>query len=266
MKHLVMVGACYLDTILSLQSTFSVPHYPEEDAKLRATKLKVRRGGNGGNSLEVLQQFIPLSSPPDLALHLVATLPDRHAAATAQVVSSFGPNSPVDLSHCLYRDDQIDAASTWIISSQATGTRTIVNHSSLDEMTTDEFVKIVEAFHGEDEANMWWHFEGRIPETTLQCIQHLRLSHPRSRISVEVEKPAREGLRELAAEADVVFYSKSWAEGEGYASAEACLTAESVRTPKAEKGHSSVVHGAPKGPPPSHSRRFESSTSRQSPV
>jgi hypothetical protein len=29
---------------------------------------------------------------------------------------------------------------------------------------------------------------------------------------VEVEKPGRDGLLELAAEADVVFYSKTWAE------------------------------------------------------
>lgn len=54
--------------------------------------------------------------------------------------------------------------------------------------------------------------QGRIPETTLQCIQHLRRHLPRSRVSVEVEKPGREGLRELASEADVVFYSRSWAE------------------------------------------------------
>lgn len=35
---------------------------------------------------------------------------------------------------------------------------------------------------------------------------------PSARVSVEVEKPGREGLEELAAEADVVFYSKTWAE------------------------------------------------------
>jgi ketohexokinase len=29
---------------------------------------------------------------------------------------------------------------------------------------------------------------------------------------VEVEKPGREGLQELAQEADVVFYSKTWAQ------------------------------------------------------
>lgn len=46
----------------------------------------------------------------------------------------------------------------------------------------------------------------------MQCIHHLRQVLPGSTISVEVEKPGREGLVELAAESDVVFYSKSWAE------------------------------------------------------
>jgi hypothetical protein len=54
--------------------------------------------------------------------------------------------------------------------------------------------------------------KGRIPETTLRCIRYLRQALPGSTISVEVEKPNREGLVELAAEADVVFYSRSWAE------------------------------------------------------
>lgn len=54
--------------------------------------------------------------------------------------------------------------------------------------------------------------QGRIPETTLQCVQHLRRHIPQAKISIEVEKPGRDGLEELAAEADVVFYSRSWAE------------------------------------------------------
>jgi ketohexokinase len=53
--------------------------------------------------------------------------------------------------------------------------------------------------------------KGRLPETTLRCIRYLRLVTSGSTISVEVEKPGREGLVELAAEADVVFYSRSWA-------------------------------------------------------
>ncbi|KAL8766712.1 MAG: hypothetical protein Q9209_006581 [Squamulea sp. 1 TL-2023] len=47
---------------------------------------------------------------------------------------------------------------------------------------------------------------------TLKCIQHLRQYFPNAKISVEVEKPGREGLQDLAARADVVFYSKSWAQ------------------------------------------------------
>lgn len=105
----------------------------------------------------MLQQFLP--RPSTLGLHLVATLPNRHASATAEVVSSFGPDSPIDLSHCIYRDDQTEAASSWILSSQATGTRTIVSHNGLADMTTDEFVDIADAFRDEDAENMWWHFE-----------------------------------------------------------------------------------------------------------
>lgn len=54
--------------------------------------------------------------------------------------------------------------------------------------------------------------QGRIPDTTLECIHHLRQSLPQAVISVEVEKPGRAGLENLAAEADMVFYSKSWAQ------------------------------------------------------
>lgn len=53
--------------------------------------------------------------------------------------------------------------------------------------------------------------KGRIPEVTLECMRYLRRRFPIIKISVEVEKPGRAGLEDLAAEADVVFYSKSWA-------------------------------------------------------
>ncbi|KAL8646879.1 MAG: hypothetical protein Q9210_005877 [Variospora velana] len=52
-------------------------------------------------------------------------------------------------------------------------------------------------------------------------------------ISVEVEKPGREGLQSLAILADVVFYSKSWAQGNGYKSAEECLRAQATLTSNA---------------------------------
>jgi hypothetical protein len=40
----------------------------------------------------------------------------------------------------------------------------------------------------------------------------VRRALPSAQVSVEIEKPGRDGLLELAATADVVFYSRSWAE------------------------------------------------------
>jgi hypothetical protein len=40
-RGLIVVGACYHDTI------YTVPQYPEEDGKLRASSVERRAGGNG---------------------------------------------------------------------------------------------------------------------------------------------------------------------------------------------------------------------------
>lgn len=241
----------------------------------------MRRGGNCPNTLEVLQQLGSSPSNPEgvrsestarPVLHLVSSLPAREALATKKILASFGggsvdgkgnvshgsPSSPpvVNFDHCLYRDGHQEPASSYIIRNAATQSRTIVNYNDLAEMTTDEFIKIANAFAEMPDASgeeSWWHFEvsefcgwpnrygqdngdiapclcviittcvgsdltkaindkGRIPTTTLQCIRYLRQVLPRCRISVEVEKPNREGLDRLASEADVVFYSRTWAE------------------------------------------------------
>ncbi|KLU88370.1 hypothetical protein MAPG_07357 [Magnaporthiopsis poae ATCC 64411] len=229
MKHVIVVGVCYLDTILS------VPHFPEEDSKLRATSSQVRRGGNCGNTLEVLQQLLrggggnsSKAGTVQPQLHLLSPLPDASSPAAAQILNSFQQSgsgggddgcSGVGSELCLHRAGVALPASSYIIRSEATGSRTIVNQMPLAEMTEDEFAGAVAAFaaasnsrKAAEDDKSWWHFEGRIPETTLWCIRHLRRVLPSATVSVEVEKPGREGLSELAAEADVVFYSKSWAE------------------------------------------------------
>ncbi|CAM1508398.1 Fc.00g052460.m01.CDS01 [Cosmosporella sp. VM-42] len=237
MKHLIMVGACYLDTILTYVTSTqtyarvtkltisSVPHFPSEDSKLRASSLSIRRGGNCPNSLEVLEQLI--KGRDGIQLHLVSCLPNASSQATKRIISSFGQDSKVDFRHCIYRDANTEAASSYIIRSGASGSRTLVNYNDLLEMTAEEFETLVRSFNSDQET--WWHFEGRIPDTTLRCIHLLREVLPTAQISVEVEKPAREGLPELAAEADVVFYSRSWAESRGHASPEACLMEEGHR-------------------------------------
>ncbi|KAH6611093.1 hypothetical protein Trco_001113 [Trichoderma cornu-damae] len=204
MKHLILIGACYLDTILR-----QGPGSPErQDAKLRASSLEIRRGGNCANSLEVLQQLV--DSRDGVCMYLVSPLPSESSPATRRVKASFGELSPVSFEHCLYREAHTEAASSYILRSEQTGSRTLVNYNDLPEMTVDEFEAVVRRFGASDDT--WWHFEGRIPNTTLECVRRLRDKLPNAQISVEVEKPGRDGLRELAAEADVVFYSRSWAE------------------------------------------------------
>ena len=57
-----------------------------------------------------------------------------------------------------------------------------------------------------------YHFEGRQVDITSACIDYVRVCHPKALISVEIEKPYRDGLQELAQKADVVFFSKGWAQ------------------------------------------------------
>lgn len=54
--------------------------------------------------------------------------------------------------------------------------------------------------------------QGRTPDITIKCIHHIRKYLPKSNISVEIEKPGRPGLQQLADAADVVIYSKGWAQ------------------------------------------------------
>ncbi|KAH2290477.1 hypothetical protein KXW82_001664 [Aspergillus fumigatus] len=205
------------------------PHYPGEDEKLRASRISHRRGGNCPNTLEVLQQLIAHSQTTSkVSLNLVAVLPAKASVASQQILASFGPG--VQLGHCIYREQFSEPASSYIIKSQASGSRTIVNYNELPEMTIEEFTAIADKIGS---TATWFHFEGRIPEVTLACMRYLRRCYPSIQISVEVEKPARHGLQELAIEADVVFYSKSWAQGQGYASAEECLQKQQPMTTNA---------------------------------
>ena len=137
-----------------------MPHFPEEDSKLRATSLRVRRGGNCPNSAEVLQQLLR-RGPTETSIvpHLVSCLPSASSAATSKILSSFGGDTIVDFNHCLYREGHAEPASCYIIQSQAAGTRTIVNYNDLPDMTVQEFSVIADSFR--DRTQSWWHFEVR---------------------------------------------------------------------------------------------------------
>lgn len=157
-------------------------------------------------------------------LNLVAVLPSKSSVASRRIIAELEPQ--VQLANCVYREEFEEPASSFIIKSQSTGSRTIVNYNELPEMTLEEFSSIADELGPRAQ---WFHFEvrssqilitwyivlmisqGRAPAVTLDCLRYIRDKFPSARISVEVEKPGRPGLRELAASADVVFYSKTWA-------------------------------------------------------
>ena len=201
-KRIIAIGAIARDVILT------VPHFPVEDSKLRATSCTSRRGGNVGNTLEVLQQILSVDTkaptsgspsdgrdvPHDGELLLIADLPSKTSPQTRSIASSFEgyPYTPartsssgqcipaVDLQYCLHREDCLDPMTAYIMSSASTSSRTIVNHNPIPEMTFDEFVSITERIVNTAKASeetideLWFHFEGRIPETTAQCMRHVR--------------------------------------------------------------------------------------------
>jgi ketohexokinase len=143
---------------LHTASSSSVPHFPEEDSKLRATTLQVRRGGNCPNTLEVLQQLLRHSSTEThIVPHIVSCLPAAGSPATSKILSSFGADAIANFSHCLYREGHTEPASCYIIQSQTAGTRTIVNYNDLPEMTVQEFCDIADCFR--DRPQSLWHFE-----------------------------------------------------------------------------------------------------------
>ena len=162
-------------------------------------------------------------------LALLAVLPNKDSPAFKEIADSL---PGVDLRFAVIRDS-FEPPSSYIIRSLSTGSRTIVNYNEIGEMNFDEFCFSFEAlndYYGHHR-KLWYHFEGRIPETTIECIKYIR-RNANVLISVEVEKPKREGLQELAKEADVAFFSKSWAASQGYMSAKECLMSQAKLLPR----------------------------------
>jgi ketohexokinase len=180
--------------------------------------------------VQLQQQLLDIENPTQRpSLHLITTLPSVASPSAAEIKASL---PSVSLEHSIYRPVQ-DPASSYILRSAATGSRTIVNHQPLEEMTVEEFEHAVSAIAPVEESGRGWffHFEGRIPQTTLQCMESLLRDYPEAQISLECEKPEREGMEALVdSYADVVFYSRSWALAKGYASAADCVKGQANAT------------------------------------
>lgn len=140
-----------------LHALVRAPYYPGEDEKLRASGISRRRGGNCPNTLEVLGQLLQYGpSNAESSLNLITVLPSKSSVACQQIQSSLG--NMVRLDSCIYREIFSEPASSYIITSQATGSRTIVNYNELPEMTCTEFATAVAPLLAVTD-RPWFHFE-----------------------------------------------------------------------------------------------------------
>lgn len=105
-------------------------------------------------------------SGANVALDLVAVLPSRSSPGSQLIRDSLGP--AVSFDHCIYRENISDPASSYVIRSQSTDSRTIINFNELPEMTVDEFRCIVSQLNDTDD--YWFHFEVNEPCRSLLSV------------------------------------------------------------------------------------------------
>lgn len=192
------VGVATLDVVNEVAA------YPPEDAEVRASAQRVGRGGNVTNTLVVLSQ---LGHVCDWA----GTLADEPASSEIlEDLARYG----VGTGHALLHPGATTPTS-YVTSSRATGSRTIVHYRDLAEYPAAAFAKLPLARYD------WVHFEGRaVPELRRMLARLRSVAGPRC--SLEVEKP-REGIEDCFAGVDLLLFGRQYARHRGYASAEAFL-------------------------------------------
>jgi len=192
MPHILGIGIATLDIINSVDG------YPAEDAEVRVLHQQLRRGGNCTNTLAVLSQLGHrcawggvLATEPD-SEHIRADLA-RHRIDLG-AVRTLG---------------QGKVPTSYITLNQRNGSRTIVHYRDLPEFGAEDFARIDLADYD------WLHFEGRNVAATRRMLQRAAQTVPAVARSVEIEKP-RADIEQLFALADVLLFSRHFAQARGY--------------------------------------------------
>lgn len=202
---ILVVGNAVLDVILS------VDHYPAEDEEMRANARRQAVGGNAANTAQVLAGL-------GHRVCLLATVaPDAEAQTLAAGLRAAGVDTR-RLKHCRRGHTPL----SYILLNTAHGTRTIVHHRDLDELAAEDFLALPLATYA------WIHFEGRNAVELGEMLRHLRQMPYTGRVSLEIEKD-RPGLEALMPLADLLLFSRAYAEARGHCSATSLLAAMGER-------------------------------------
>lgn len=191
MARVLVVGIATLDIINTVQA------YPREDDEIRATAQATRCGGNASNTAVVLSQL-------GHQCHWAGTLAGD---ASSELIRG-------DLAGVGVSLDAVQVVpsgrspTSYVTLSEQTGSRTIVHFRDLPEYGLAAFQRIdLTAFD-------WLHFEGRNVAETRAMLDHAQQQVPSVPRSVEIEKP-REAIESLCATADLLLYSRVYAQSRG---------------------------------------------------
>ncbi|XP_074657225.1 uncharacterized protein LOC141910388 [Tubulanus polymorphus] len=218
------VGFDRIRDVLYLRVLSVAQEYPDEDKSLRASEIKIVRGGNASNNCTVWS----LLGEKCEYFGTIAT-----SAETSFIIEDFHKYGIV-CDNCVYHENCQFPLSIGMISSD-TGSRTIVHSNrTLPEVTHAEFKSRIDLASGR---YSWIHFEGRPAEEEishmLKSIDEFNRTQPdekRITTSVELEK-TRHKLGMVLDKADFVFISKEHAAFRGYQTADEAIDgfAEQIR-------------------------------------
>ena len=194
--NILLVGNCVLDVVWELE------HFPQQDEEMRALGSSQLLGGNACNSAQILAK---LGNDVELISSLAQ---DSTARWILDELSKFN----VSTDFCVQHANCYTAhSSIWL--NKQNGSRTIVHHRDIPELTLNELKQVpVENYR-------WIHVEGRNIDTLLEYLPELgSLSCP---ISLEIEK-GRTDIEQLLPFVDTVIVSSAYLTAKKI-SAEHCL-------------------------------------------
>jgi len=201
MARILGIGNATLDIV------HTVDGFPHENAEVRCRDRVIRRGGNTANLLVVLAR-----SGHDC--YFAGMLTDD---SEGRLVSADLVDNGVDITACTVHPTGTMPVSSVLLSA-ATGSRTIVHYRDLPEYQVADFTAL------DLQDYDWLHFEGRNIVALQDMLDWSREHYPDIPRSLEVEKP-RTGIERLFGCADVLLFSRDYAQHHGYRQAEPLLRA-----------------------------------------
>jgi len=206
MASILAVGIATLDIINTVSS------FPAEDDEVRALSQQQVRGGNATNTLTVLSQLEHQCAWAGILIDEV----------DSQVIKHDLDQHHIDISSC-HVLTQGKMPTSYITVNQHSGSRTIVHHRDCPEFSFAAFKKI-DLSHFD-----WLHYEGRNIAETLLMLQYCKQYYPKLPCSIEIEKD-RQGIQQLFDYADVLLFSKHYANSQGFNQAATFLTSLQLNT------------------------------------